>query len=126
MGGHNSGRWGGRATVEGCQSLVLSVDSVMEGWTRVLRKYDIPTPSDDHPLKLPWRAWRWTRSGDTEPWATVELRLELRQQTGTAWLQYDFEHANCPTGPQNYPVSMVTTPCRFGGQRWWWISETLK
>jgi hypothetical protein len=25
------------------------------------------------------------------------------------------------TGSQHYPVSMVTTPCLFGGSRWWWV-----
>jgi hypothetical protein len=121
MGGSNSGRWGGRATVEGCQSLVLSVDGVMRRHTKVLRKYDIPTPSDDHPLKLPWHVWRWTRSGDTDPWSTVELRLERRARDGTAWLRYDIDHATCPTGPQCNSVSMVALQCRFGGQRGWWI-----
>jgi len=49
------------------------------------------------------------------------MRLELRAHSGTAWLRYDIDHATQPTGPQHYPVSMVTTPCRFGGRRWWWI-----
>jgi hypothetical protein len=121
MGGHNSGRWGGQATVEGCQSLILSVDRAMQGYTRALRKFDLPLPSDDQPLSLPWNTWRWTRSGDSEPWAEVELRLELRANDGTAWLRYDIDHATRPTGPQHYSLSMATTPCRFGGHRWWWI-----
>jgi hypothetical protein len=47
----------------------------------------------------------------------IEMRIELRAGRGTAWLRYDVDHAN----PQHYSVSMVATPCRFGGQRWWWI-----
>ena len=121
MGGYNSGRWGGQATVEGCQSLVLSVDRVMQGYTKALRKFDLPPPSDNQPLRLPWNAWHWTTVGEAKPWATVELQLELRANDGTAWLRYEVEHATRPTGPQHYSVSMTTTPCRFGGQRWWWI-----
>ena len=36
-------------------------------------------------------------------------------------LRYDVEHFSMRTGSQHYPVSMVTTPCRFGGSRWWWV-----
>ena len=121
MGGYNSGRWGGQATVEGCASLVLSIDHLMRGSHKVLRRLDVPRPTDDRPLNLGWHTWRWSRSGESEPWAKVEMRLELRADSGTAWLRYDFDHATRPTGPQHYSISMVTTPCRFGGQRWWWI-----
>jgi hypothetical protein len=122
MGGPTSGRRGGQATVEGCQSLVLNIDRVMQGFTKALRKFPLQTPSDDQPLSLPWNTLRWTRSG--EPWAEVELRLELRANDGTAWLRYDIDHVSQKTGPQDYPVSMIATPCRFGGQRWWWICPT--
>lgn len=125
MGGHNSGRWGGRATVEGCASLVLSVDRVMRGVHEVARRVNLPVPSDEKPLNIPWHAWQWTRTGKSDPWALVEFRLELRTDTGTAWLRYDIEHATHPTGPQHYSVSMVATPCRFGGQRWWWICPVV-
>ena len=121
MGGSCSGRWGRHTTVEGCRSLVLSVDRVMHGLHKVLRRLHVPAPTDDEPLNLAWNTWRWTRSGESEPWAKVEMRLELRAEGGTAWLRYDIDHATCPTGPQHYAISMVTTPCRFGGQRWWWI-----
>jgi hypothetical protein len=97
----------------------LSVDRVMQGYTRALRRFPLQAPSDDQPLSLPWNTLRWTRSG--EPLAEVELRLELCANDGTAWLRYDIDHVSQKTGPQDYTVSMVTTPCRFGGQRWWWI-----
>jgi hypothetical protein len=124
MGGPTSGRRGGQATVEGCRSLVLSVDRVMQGYTKALRRYPLLTPSDDQPLSLPWNTLRWTGSGDREAGAEVELRLELRANDGTAWLRYDIEHVTQKTGPQDYSVSMIATPCRFGGQRWWWICPT--
>lgn len=109
--------------MQGCQSLVLSVDRVMQGYTRALRKFPLQTPSDARPLSLPWNTLRWTRSG--EPWAEVELRLELRANDGTASLRYDIEHVTEKTGPQDYSVAMIATPCRFGGQRWWWICPVM-
>jgi hypothetical protein len=68
-----------------------------------------------------WHPLRWTRRGDCEPSAEVEIRLVLQAEHGTAWLRYDVDHRSCRTGQQQYAVSMVTTPCRFGGVRWWWI-----
>src|SRR5258708_4009578 len=70
---------------------------------------------------FPWPTRRWTGSGESEPSAEVELRIELRSNDGTAWLRYDIERATRLTGPQHHSVSMATTPCQFGGQRWWWI-----
>jgi hypothetical protein len=99
----------------------------MQGYTKALRKFLLQKPSDDQPLILPWNTLRWTRSGVCEPWAEVELRLELRPNDGTAWLRYDIEHVSHKTGPVDCAVAMMTTPCRFGGQRWWWICpETNK
>ena len=49
------------------------------------------------------------------------MRLELRTDSGTAWLRYDVDHASRPTGPQHHSVPLVTTPCPFGGLRWWWL-----
>lgn len=121
MGGRNSGRWGGRATVEGCASLILSIDSILHGFSGIIRRLNMPAPSDDNPLNLPWHPRRWSRSGETEPSSVIELRMELRSNDGTAWLRYDLEHATRPTGPQHHLVRLATTPCRFGGQRWWWI-----
>jgi len=81
---------------------------------------------DGRRLEIPWHTWAWTRNGESEPWAVVEIRLELRTNDGTAWLRYDVDHVSRPTGPQHYPVSMVTTPCQFGGLRWWWICPATR
>jgi hypothetical protein len=107
---------GGTATVEGCSSLVLDVDNV----TRPIRqKQGISEIPDGRVLEIPARSLRWTRRG--EPWATVEYRLELRSHGGTAWLRYDVDHYSQRTGPQEHKISLGTTPCPFGGVRWWWI-----
>ena len=121
MGGYGSGRHGGWPTVEACDTLVISVDDITRPIRRGLRKLGIQSIADGRVAELPWRTWHWTLSGDDAPWASVECRLELRARTGTAWLRYDVDHFSHRTGPQEYPVSMVTTPCRFGGLRWWWI-----
>ncbi len=41
-----------------------------------------------------------------------------RATRGVTWLRYDVDHFSRRTGSQHYPVSMVTTPCQFGGSRW--------
>jgi hypothetical protein len=77
------------------------------------------TIPEDRAVSVPSGIWQWSHEG--EPWAVVEFRLELRDSSGTAWLRYDIDHDSRSTGPQEYAVSLVTTPCRFGGVRWWWL-----
>jgi hypothetical protein len=121
MGGFGSGRYGGRATVEGCGSLVLDVDYVTRPIRQAMRKLGISEIPDGRVVELPWNAFRWTHHGATEPWATVEYRLELRSHDGAASLRYDVDHYSSRTGPQEHRVTLATTPCPFGGRRWWWI-----
>jgi hypothetical protein len=121
MGGFGSGRTGGWPTVEGCSSLVISIDCIMASLRRALGKIKRPFPTDGDILQVQWFPLCWTRSGEDEPWAEVELRLELHTDAGTAWFRYDVDHFNRSTGPQHYPVRMITTPCRYGGVRWWWL-----
>ena len=121
MGGYGSGRTGGWPTVEDCRSLVLSADHVTRLVREAMREIQMQTIPDGRLLNIPWQKFRWTRSGESEPWAEVEIRLELRTYGGTARLRYDVDHISRATGPQHYAVLMVTTPCRFGGLRWWWL-----
>jgi hypothetical protein len=121
MGGFGSGRTGGRPTVEGCSTLVLGIDDVTRPFRKAMRAQGFQSVPDGQYVEAPWLQWRWTRYGETRPWAVVQIRLELRARDGTAWLRYDVDHDSRPTGPQHYPVTLVTTPCRFGGFRWWWL-----
>lgn len=121
MGGYLSGRTGGWPTVESCGSLTLDVDRITRPIRDEMRRLGMRTIPEGKCVQLEPRTIQWTRWDEDEPWATVEMRLELRARNGTAWLSYDIEHYSRDTGPQNYPVSMVTTPCRFGGRRWWWV-----
>jgi hypothetical protein len=93
----------------------------MRSVRHAMRKLGMRGISNGQIAVLPWQTRQWIRRDDAEPWAIVEYRLELRASDGTAWLRYDVDHFSCRTGPQGYPVQMVATPCRFGGQRWWWI-----
>ncbi len=121
MGGYRSGRTGGWPTVESCGSLILDVDRVTRPIRDAMRRLGMKGIADGKNVKLEPQTIRWTRWDEDEPWATVEIRLEFRSLDGTAWLRYDIEHYHHDTGPQEYPVSMMTTPCRYGGHRWWWV-----
>ena len=94
---------------------------LMRGFSGAIGKLNMPAPSDDNPLNIPWHPRRWFRPGASEPSTVIELRLELRSSDGTAWFRYDLEHGTRRTGPQHFPVSLRATPCPFGGERWWWI-----
>ncbi|WP_244408287.1 hypothetical protein [Roseomonas fluvialis] len=45
----------------------------------------------------------------------------LHADHGTARLQFDIAQPSRRTGPQDQLVTLETTPCRFGGVRWWWV-----
>ena len=120
MGGLGSGRPGRRATVEGTAALVLDASAVVRAFREALRQAAGPGAAvpEGHWLDLPERRWLWSRDG--EPWAEAEVGLRLGPDWGVATLRYDIEHLTCATGPQNETVALSTTPCRFGGLRWWW------
>jgi hypothetical protein len=73
MGGYRSGRTGGLATIEECASLVLSLHEIAEGQR----------------VNIAWHTLSWTVRGEPEPWATVDIRLEVGVDAGKAWLRYD-------------------------------------
>src|SRR4051812_21657244 len=107
MGGFGSGRTGGWPTVEGCRSLVLSADRVTRRSHETMRNRGMHAVGDGRRVDIPWHRWQWTRSWESESWAVVEMRLELRADSGIAWLRYDVDHISRPTGPQHQEVSMV-------------------
>jgi hypothetical protein len=79
MGGYGSGRLGGWPTVEACDTLVISVDDITRPVRRELRKLGIQSIAEGRVAELPWQRWQWTtQSGDDQPWAAIEYRLELR------------------------------------------------
>lgn len=118
MGGYGSGRRGGRPTVEGCRSLVLDINRVLRPVMKALDGRDLPP--DARVRAGPWRLWL-ARQGQAELGASVEVALTLYRQHGFATLRYDLEHVSRRTGPQAQQVELVSTPCRYGGRRWWWL-----
>jgi hypothetical protein len=121
MGGFGSGRYGGPATVEGCGSLVLDVDNITRPIRQAMRKLGFSAIPDDRAAEIPWYPLRWTHRDDAQPWAEVQYRLKLRSHGGVAWLRYDIDHYSRSTGQQEHRIALGTTPCPFGGVRWWWI-----
>lgn len=115
MGGMGSGRRGGRATVEGCRSLRLDVNHVMRGMRERLRG----TPQGERVGAS--MVWSWTRSGEGAPMAQAVVTVVVDHWRGHARLQFDVAHWSQSTGQQDQTVQMVTSPCRYGGRRWWWV-----
>lgn len=116
MGGMNSGRRGWKVTVEGCRTLKLDVNRA----TRSARREMVGMDGDAAPL-TERRVWSWTTDGEAEPRARALVTLTLHADHGTARLQFDIAQPSHRTGPRDQTVSLETTPCRFGGVRWWWV-----
>jgi hypothetical protein len=96
--------------VEGCASIVLSINAI-------LRATGGRSASG---LRL-----EATINGQRQE---ILLRLDLDPEagTGTLALKYDVQHVSTATGPQHYTVPLVSTPCRFGGRRWWVICPATR
>lgn len=120
MGGWGSGVRNGRPTVEATGCLKLDVNTVTRAVREAMARQEVRTIPEGRHLSTDFTL-RWTRSGEAKPWAAVRVRLMLHPHAGTARLTYDVEHISHRTGPQDYEVQMETTPCRYGGVRWWWL-----
>lgn len=116
MGGFGSGRPAGKVTVEGCRTLRLDVNRV----TRTARVAARGPDKAGLPV-LERRGWSWTTGGEPEPRAHAVVTLTLHVHHGTARLQFDIDQPSHRTGPRDQTVRLETTPCRFGGLRWWWV-----
>ncbi|MBR0653060.1 hypothetical protein GXW78_25615 [Roseomonas terrae] len=113
MGGMNSGRRGWKATVEGCRTLQLDVNQVTRAARRALRNQTDATPVVHRSV------WSWTMDGDAAPRAGASVTLSLQRLHGAARLQFDIAQPTHRTGPRDQTVNLETTPCPYGGVRWW-------
>lgn len=113
MGGFGSGRQGGRPTVEACRSIKLDINELMRCTRRATTGQDVCSLG-------PFR-WTSTRTGDQRPWAAGLVTFELTGERGHADLLFSVNHASRPTGRRRQRVRLEAMPCRFGGQRWWWV-----
>lgn len=116
MGGMNSGRRGWKATVEGCRTLKLDVNQVTRG-----ARADLRAHKEAAEALIERRVWSWTSEGDAEPRARALVTLVLHAHCGTARLQFDIAQPTHRTGQRDQTVRLESTPCRFGGVRWWWV-----
>jgi hypothetical protein len=60
---------------------------------------------------------------DGEPYR-IELLAVLNPSDSSGCCRVshpNIHHLTSETGPQNYTVELTATPCRLGGQRWWFI-----
>ena len=105
MGGFGSGeRWSKKDVVEHCHSLD----------TTTLRRWKLLVPG------ITDRAgcFEWRRGGEGKPSSSVGYRLTVGPSTGTLRLLYAVKSANAEL---DYVVRLVTTSCRLGGMRWWFV-----
>jgi hypothetical protein len=104
VGGFGSGqRWSKKDTVEGRYAIDTSD----------LKKWKLLVPGiTNRP-----GAFKWRRAGE-EKASSVSYLLTVGANSGTLRLIYSmkFQNANL-----DYPVRLVTTPCRLGGVRWWFV-----
>jgi len=59
---------------------------------------------------------RWVNRRTDEAEASLIFEVAPHPRSHRLWLFYALPHASQPIG---YPVEMDTTPCNFGGVRWW-------
>lgn len=96
MGGFGSGRpsWGGRGTVEANRSLDVNK----------LKRRGCLQPG--------WQGgWEWTRDGERIAW------IQMRAEQGALHLSYRYRLNDGEWQSADYAVPLVWVPCRFGGER---------
>ncbi len=68
---------------------------------------------------------KWMRNG--EEISSIEFMITTMKQDGHIRLQY--AHTDRQTGKKeglDYTAQLVTTPCYFGGRRWWLLCPLVK
>ncbi len=103
MGGYGSGaRWRKKRAAETCLS-IDTADLRRRGWLAPGTRAERVT----WPAAPPWRQA-----------SEVECELDVADRGGTLRLRYE---AVASGERLDYPVALVTTPCRYGGLRWWFV-----
>lgn len=115
MGGYGSGRHAGRPTIEAARSLTLDVNRV----ARLVRKH-VPSLSGNQKVAVEWKA-SWPQLEARSPSGTLVVFLTLGRDRGHAEFVFNVDHVTHRTGPRNQRVELESTPCHFGGVRWWWV-----
>lgn len=106
MGGSGSGRrWRKKRTAETC----LAIDAADLRWWGWLTPGS-RAESITWPAAPPWR-----RASE------VGCELDMAADGGTLRLRYE---AVASGGRLDDPGALVTTPCRYGGRRWWLVCRS--
>jgi hypothetical protein len=66
--------------------------------------------------------WKFSWSRDGKEVASVSYRVEFEEDNPSG-LRFIYSVTNNKTGEKkdyNYTISVVPTPCNYGGQRWWY------
>lgn len=108
MGGSNSGRYGGRPTIEACGSYRLRIKDLLR---------NAPCPG------IAEGKITWGLDGDGES-LTADYRLVLLAD-GTGTLDMIHRERNDRAQLMAYQIRLVTTRPNYGGRRWWWICPHL-
>jgi hypothetical protein len=72
----------------------------------------------------------WSYNGNKG--SSIGFSIEKKNygtQDEMAWLNMDYTHTNYQSGEKevmNYKIKLETTPCRFGGKRYWFICPLSK
>jgi len=101
MGGHGSGRTGGRPTYESTASLVLTITSFVGAGLRVGLKGNASL----------------TFGNRGDPF-TVSIDIDATDPQ-LPYLQLRHARRTCPALPESYCVHLEMTAQQFGGVRWW-------
>lgn len=102
MGGYGSGRYSGMPVVESGLTLDIS---------RLIRKRFIV------PGKHVAGAISWTNTTTGEKTAEIGYDASMLPDEAN-WVRLRY---TVNSQPMDYKVALVTSPCNYGGVRWWWI-----
>jgi hypothetical protein len=107
MGGYNSGRYGGRPTIESGLTLDL-YKLIRQGLFR---------PGENLSGSIVW-----THVGSGERIGSVGYEAHMAGDHGHVRLQYTTTHAySGERRNSDYTIALETTPQPFGGRRWWFL-----
>ena len=59
--------------------------------------------------------------------ASVGINVSIQEEKGEIRFQYAFiSRSSEERGDRDYAIRLVSTPCRYGGKRWWFICPLSK
>lgn len=110
MGRH---RWSGRYRVEDCRVLNIARLTTDGFFEAVSGGRNVGSYGSGH------IAWN---NQDGEVIASIGVSTRLTVERGEFRVNYHWQREETGEGDDlEYPITLVPTPCRFGGRRWWFL-----